>query len=68
MTNDPLIDEVRAVRREISREHGHDIHKLCAHYRAIEKQMKAEGKGNFVSQPLGTRARELEVESINQKH
>jgi hypothetical protein len=52
MSRDPLIDEVRQARHEISQECDHDLRKLYARYDAMEKQMKAEGKWRFVSQPL----------------
>lgn len=33
---DPLIDEVRRIRAEVSREHGHDLAKLFHHLRKVE--------------------------------
>jgi hypothetical protein len=38
MKPDPAIEEIRAVRREISAEHGHDTHRLIEHYRELEKK------------------------------
>jgi len=35
---DPVIDEIRAVRMEISAEFGHDIKKLCAFLRKEEQK------------------------------
>jgi hypothetical protein len=35
---DPLIDEVRAVRRAVSEEVGHDVDRLAARLREVEKQ------------------------------
>lgn len=35
---DPLIDEVRAIRRAILEEHGNDLRKLVDHLREIERQ------------------------------
>ena len=35
---DPLIDEVRAIRKEISDEFGNDVVRLCEHLRQVEKQ------------------------------
>jgi hypothetical protein len=35
---DPLIDDVRAVRRAISEEVGHDLQRLVVRLRAIEEQ------------------------------
>ena len=34
---DPAIDEIRAVRRRISAEHGHDIRSLLRYYKEMEK-------------------------------
>ena len=33
---DPLVEEVRRIRAEISREYGHDLDKLCDHLREVE--------------------------------
>lgn len=38
MKPDPVIERIRAVRREISKKCGHDPKRLVAHYRAMEKQ------------------------------
>ena len=59
MDRDPLVDEVRETRREISRECGHDIWKLYARYKAAQEQMKADGTGQFVSQPLVARTQDI---------
>lgn len=37
-TSDPLIDEVRRVKREISAEFDHDLAKLVAHLTEYQKQ------------------------------
>jgi hypothetical protein len=37
MTPDPLIDEIRAVRRQISERFGGDTQALIDHYRDLEK-------------------------------
>lgn len=34
---DPLIDEVRAIRKAISEESGNDVAKLCEHLRNMER-------------------------------
>ena len=34
---DPAIEEIRAVRRRISAEHGHDIRSLLRYYKEMEK-------------------------------
>lgn len=51
MRPDPLIDDVRRARREISRECEHDIWKLYARYEAMQRRMKSEGTRRFVSEP-----------------
>ena len=35
---DPLIDEVRAIRRAISEQFGNDVDRLCDHLRKLERQ------------------------------
>jgi len=35
---DPLIDEVRRIRAEISKEYDHDLGKLCDHLREVESE------------------------------
>ncbi len=58
MTADPLIQEVREARHDISEECGHDIWKLYARYDVMQRQMKAEGKHKFVDGPLAGRDEE----------
>src|SRR4051812_10650215 len=41
-TGDPLIDEIRAIRAQISREHGDDPQRLYEHY--VEYQKQFEGR------------------------
>jgi hypothetical protein len=40
MTNDTIIDEVRAIRDSIAREHDYDIASIC---RAIREETRAAG-------------------------
>jgi hypothetical protein len=35
---DPLVDEVRAVRRGISERFGNDVNQLCAHLREVQRR------------------------------
>ncbi len=35
---DPLVDEVRRIRAEISKAYDHDLAKLCDHLREVEAQ------------------------------
>ena len=35
---DPMIDEIRAIRRKISAEHGHDPKRLVEHYMEFQQQ------------------------------
>jgi hypothetical protein len=45
---DPLIDEIRAIRAQISREHGDDPQRLYEHYVEYQKQFK----GRLISRTL----------------
>ncbi|MFN0197796.1 MAG: hypothetical protein ACKVT0_13710 [Planctomycetaceae bacterium] len=38
MTNDPTIDEIRRIRHEISRDAGHDLHRLKKTFELLESQ------------------------------
>ena len=38
MINDPVIDEIRQVRHQISEEYGHDPARLVAYYLELQKQ------------------------------
>lgn len=40
MKPDPVIERIRSVRREISKECNHDPKVLVAHYHAMEKRFK----------------------------
>lgn len=44
MNSDPLIDEVRRLRRELSAEFGDDIERLAAHLREIEERERRAGR------------------------
>lgn len=35
---DPLIDEVRRIRKEISDAHGNDVGRLCEHLQEVQRQ------------------------------
>ena len=61
MARDPLIDEVRKARHEISKQCGHDLRKLYARYRAMDKRLKAQGH-KFISQPFSGEALEVRPE------
>ena len=39
---DPLIDEIRAIRAQISREHGDDVRRLGEHYMELQKQFSGQ--------------------------
>lgn len=39
---DPLVDEVRRIRAEVSAEYGHDLEKLCEHLREVEASYGAK--------------------------
>ena len=36
--DDPMIDEVRAIRRSISEQFGNDVDRLCDHLQKLERQ------------------------------
>lgn len=38
MWNDPIVEEIRAIRREMAKEAGYDLHRLCEEARAWERQ------------------------------
>ena len=40
MFEDPIVNEIRQNRDKIAEEHKHDIHKLFAHWRELEKNHK----------------------------
>ena len=40
MGSDPAIEEIRAVRREISADFGHDTRALVRHYQELQKRHK----------------------------
>ena len=40
MTRDKAIEEIRAVRKQISEAYGHDVKAFLEHYRALETQYK----------------------------
>jgi len=44
---DPLIDEIRQIRHEISAEFDHDPKKMYAYYKQVEKELKASGQYTF---------------------
>jgi hypothetical protein len=51
MTADPIISEIRRVRREISARFGHDVRRLGAHYMELEKKARASGEYRFADTP-----------------
>jgi hypothetical protein len=63
MKPDPATDEVRAVRRKISAEFGHDPRRLMAHYAEYEKKIQREGGFHF----LEISANETEAIALNDK-
>jgi hypothetical protein len=52
MTPDPLIDDVREVRRKISAEFGHDPQRLVRHYMDLEQEMRRTGRFKFRDAPF----------------
>jgi hypothetical protein len=52
METDPLIEEIREVRRKISAEFGHDPRRLVEHYRELEREMRRTGQCQFRDAPV----------------
>jgi hypothetical protein len=54
MKDHPTIKEVRAVRRKISAEHGHDPARLVAHYQRLQAELGEAAPGKVLkSRQLG---------------
>jgi len=53
MTNDPLIDEIRQIRHEISAEFNHSTQKMYAYYQQVEKELRASGQYSFWEDNIG---------------
>jgi hypothetical protein len=51
MTEDPVIGEIRRVRREISASCGHDVRRLGKHYMDLERKARASGEYRFADAP-----------------
>ncbi len=48
---DPGIEEVRQARHEISKECGHDLHKVASYYRTVEQELRQSGRFRFEDPP-----------------
>jgi len=48
--SDPLIDEVRAIRRAVCEEFGNDVDRLCDHLQEIEREYHTR-TGRFAGVP-----------------
>ena len=42
---DPLVDEVRSIRKKISEQFGNDVDRLCEHLESIEEKAMELGSG-----------------------
>jgi hypothetical protein len=51
MTEDPIIGEIRRVRREISARYGHDVRRLGEHFMELEKKARVSGEYRFTDAP-----------------
>ena len=51
MKPDPIIDEIRRVRHQISAECGHDPKRLLEYYLKLERKMKESGEFQFADAP-----------------
>ncbi len=69
MPDDPMPDDevttIRQIRHEISEECGHDVHKVAAYYRTVEKELKQSRDFHFEngSFPAGSEPRMTDAES-----
>jgi len=59
--SDPLIDEVRAIRRAVCEEFGNDVDRLCDHLQEVEREYRTR-TGRFADVPRKL-SRELFPES-----
>ena len=50
LTGDPLVDEVRAIRRAMCAEFGNDVDRLCDHLQDVEREYR-ERSGRFAGVP-----------------
>ena len=48
---DPIVNEVRAIRYKLARAHGFDIHRIMAAARAVEERVKDREIVSFVRTP-----------------
>jgi len=58
MPRDPIIEEIREVRRRIEQECDHDWEKLFAYYARVQKRMEAEGRRIVPGRPKPLRKAE----------
>jgi hypothetical protein len=57
MKADPVIDEIRKVRDEISRECGYEPRRLVSYYKLLQKEQSATGKKpRSAKKPLARRS------------
>jgi hypothetical protein len=59
MESDPLIEDVREIRRKISAEFGNDPRRLVAHYMELEKDARRTGKYKFREAPFAKHEEEM---------
>ena len=69
MPSDPTIDEIRRIRHEISREVGHDLHRLKNSFELLESQFQrppVDHGGRRIIQSTGAaKSTELPVENLS---
>jgi hypothetical protein len=51
MKDDPVISQIRRVRRQISATVGHDVRRLGEHYMELERKARASGQYRFAETP-----------------
>lgn len=69
MPKDPTIDEIRRIRHEISREVGHDLHRLKNSFELLESQFKRlpvdHGGWRTIRSTGAAKSAELPVENLS---
>jgi len=65
MTNDPLIDEIRQIRHEISAEFQHDTQKMYAYYQQVEKELRASNQYSFFEDQIAPFPKFIGVQDLS---
>lgn len=63
MTRDSIVEEVRAVRDAIAKEHDYDVAAICEALRAIGRE-SGEARVTLPPRPVGAGVREIAAQQI----